>query len=84
MWRQTVRHVSVAEAKAKFSEIIQAVEAGEDIRITRHGTPVVRLMAEQPKNDRPVDLARLRRWRAETPPSSMSAVDLIRADRDAR
>lgn len=79
-----MRQVSVAEAKAKFSEIIQAVEAGEDIRITRHGTAVVRLVAEQPKNDRPVDMARLRRWRAETPPSTISSVDLIRADRDAR
>ncbi len=78
-----MRSVSVAEAKAHLSEIIQAVEAGEDIRITRHGTPVARVVSEYSRLDRPVDMARLRRWRAETPPSSMSAVDLIRAERDA-
>jgi prevent-host-death family protein len=79
-----MRQVSVAEAKAKLSEILQSVEAGEDVRITRHGKTIARLMSEQVQPDRPVDVERLRRWRAETPPSSVSAVDLIRADRDAR
>ena len=33
--------VSVAEAKAKLSEIIRRVEAGEDVTITRRGKPVI-------------------------------------------
>jgi prevent-host-death family protein len=78
-----MRHVSVAEAKAKFSEIIQAVEAGEDIRITRHGTAVVRLVAEQVLNDRPIDIVRLKRWQLQTPPSSATAAEIMRAERDA-
>ncbi len=78
-----MRQVSVAEAKAKLSEIIQAVEAGEDIRITRHGSPVVRLVSEHAQPRKSIDIERLRRWRAETPPSAISAVDLVRADRDA-
>jgi antitoxin (DNA-binding transcriptional repressor) of toxin-antitoxin stability system len=77
-----MRNVSVAEAKAHLSEIIQAVEAGEDIRITRHGKPVARLVREHTRAGRPIDVERLRRWQAETPMSSISAVDLIRAERD--
>jgi prevent-host-death family protein len=32
-----MRTVQVVEAKAKFSALIVAVEAGEEIAITRHG-----------------------------------------------
>ena len=32
--------VSVAEAKAKLSELLKQVEAGENITITRRGKPV--------------------------------------------
>ncbi len=32
--------VSVAEAKAKLSEILKQVEAGENVTITRRGKPV--------------------------------------------
>ncbi len=34
---------SVAEAKSKFSELIDRALAGEDVIITRHGEPVVEL-----------------------------------------
>lgn len=78
-----MRDISVAEAKAHFSEIIQAVEAGEDIRITRHGTPVVRIVAEQAPVRKPIDIEQLRKWRDELPYSHIPAVDLIRADRDS-
>jgi prevent-host-death family protein len=77
-----VRQVSVAEAKAKFSEIIQAVEAGEDIRITRHGTPVVRLVAEQRHPLKSVDIEQLRRWLTELPYSDVDSGTLIREIRD--
>jgi prevent-host-death family protein len=33
-------NVSVAEAKAKFSELLKRAEAGEEIVVTRHGKPV--------------------------------------------
>ena len=38
--------VSIAEAKNQFSSLIHAVEQGEDVVLTRHGKPVVRLIAE--------------------------------------
>ena len=40
--------ISVAEAKARFSEILKRAEAGETIVVTRHGKPVVRLESAQP------------------------------------
>ena len=38
--RRYVVEVSVAEAKAKLSELLKQVEAGENVTITRRGKPV--------------------------------------------
>jgi prevent-host-death family protein len=38
--------VGTYEAKARLSELLDRVEAGETVVITRHGRPVSRLMAE--------------------------------------
>jgi antitoxin (DNA-binding transcriptional repressor) of toxin-antitoxin stability system len=38
-------NVSVAEAKAKFSELLKRAEAGEEIVVTRHGKPVATIGA---------------------------------------
>ncbi len=40
-----MRSVAVFEAKNRFSELLSAVEHGEEITITRHGAPVARLVA---------------------------------------
>lgn len=40
-----MRTIAVYEAKNRFSEMIAAVELGEEITITRHGAPVARLVA---------------------------------------
>jgi len=37
-------NMSIAEAKAKFSELVKRAEAGEEVLITRHGKVVARLM----------------------------------------
>jgi prevent-host-death family protein len=36
-----------SDAKAKFSELLDQVERGRTIRITRHGKPVARLVPER-------------------------------------
>ena len=38
------KSVGISDAKAHFSELLDNVSAGEEITITRHGTPVVRLV----------------------------------------
>lgn len=44
-----MRTVQVVEAKARFSALLAAVEAGEEIAITRHGKVVARLVPERPR-----------------------------------
>ena len=45
-----MRRLNVAQAKAQLSALLDAVEAGEDVEITRRGVPVARLTraAERP------------------------------------
>ncbi|MCP9808502.1 type II toxin-antitoxin system prevent-host-death family antitoxin [Cyanobium sp. HWJ4-Hawea] len=45
-----MRSLNVAQAKARLSALLDAVESGEDVQITRRGVPVARLTraAEQP------------------------------------
>lgn len=43
-----MRTVGVFEAKQNFSQLLDAVEAGEEVRITRHGKEVVRMLPVTP------------------------------------
>ncbi len=36
-------NVPIAEAKAKFSELVKRAEAGEEVLVTRHGKVVARV-----------------------------------------
>jgi prevent-host-death family protein len=44
--------VSVTEAKGQLTELVRRAEAGEEIVLTRHGHPAVRLVAVQAAPDR--------------------------------
>ncbi len=44
--------IPLSEAKAKFSDLIRRVEAGEEIVITRNGKPVARLSMPEPEVSR--------------------------------
>ncbi|MDZ7867119.1 type II toxin-antitoxin system prevent-host-death family antitoxin [Acidovorax sp.] len=46
-----MQSVGIYEAKSRFSALIELVEQGEEVRITRHGKEVVRLL---PVRRRPV------------------------------
>jgi antitoxin (DNA-binding transcriptional repressor) of toxin-antitoxin stability system len=41
-----MRLMNLAEAKAQLSAVVDSVEAGEEIVITRRGKPVARIVAE--------------------------------------
>ena len=74
---------SVAEAKAQLSAIIDIVERGETVTITKRGKPVVNIV---PANALPIkpklDLAELRAIREMTPRMKTSSVEIIRQMRD--
>ena len=40
-----MRTVAIFEAKNRLSELLNAVEQGEEITITRHGNPVARIVS---------------------------------------
>lgn len=40
--------IGAFEAKTKFSELLDRVERGEEIVVTRHGKPVARLVPDEP------------------------------------
>jgi prevent-host-death family protein len=74
--------VSLADAKAHLSALIDRVEAGESIEITRRGKPVARLTAATSPR-KPVDLAMLQSLTATMTPSDQNAGDFVRAMRDS-
>lgn len=48
-----MKAVAIFEVKNRLSELVAAVEHGEEITITRHGSPVARLVAISTKLPRP-------------------------------
>jgi prevent-host-death family protein len=55
----TMKTIAVFEAKNRFSELLAAVAHGEEVTITRHGSPVARLVAIG-TNAQPSEQQRLR------------------------
>jgi prevent-host-death family protein len=73
--------ISLPEAKAHLSELVDRVEAGESIAITREGKPVARLSAVATPRKR-IDAASLRVLTATTPPQALGAADQVLSMRD--
>ncbi len=75
-------HVSVAEAKAHLSEILDRVESGEEVVITRRGKVVARLTRDGRKTSQAIDFERLRAFRDSMPMAKAGAGAFIRKVRD--
>jgi prevent-host-death family protein len=73
--------VNLADAKAHLSRLVEQVEAGDSIDITRRGKPVARLTAVN-KPRKPIDALLLRAVTDATPPQRETAADLVRSMRD--
>lgn len=61
------KSISVAKAKATFSDCIRQVEVGSPVLITRHGKPVAALV-------RAADLEHLERLRKAGPESGLAGI----------
>ncbi|MBF0391962.1 MAG: type II toxin-antitoxin system prevent-host-death family antitoxin [Alphaproteobacteria bacterium] len=73
--------VSLAQAKAHLSELLDQVESGEDVLITRHGRPVAHLTpVGRPKQALRID--DLAAFRAAMPGLRRPSADLLREARD--
>ena len=73
--------INLADAKARLSELVDRVEAGDSIDITRRGKPVARLIAVAKPRKR-VDETLLRALTATMPPQTEGVADLVRSMRD--
>jgi prevent-host-death family protein len=68
--------VSVAEAKAKLSELLRRVEEGEEVTITRRGKPMAVMSALR------TALPSRRAWRKKQRELEPDSAELIRRMRD--
>jgi prevent-host-death family protein len=80
-------HHSVVEAKNNLSDLIARAENGEEVVITRHGTPVAELKAVKSagKGPRPMteaDFAWLDANRIKLKPGAPDSATLVRQMRD--
>ena len=74
--------INLADAKAHLSELVDRVEAGASIDITRRGKAVARLTAPATSR-KPIDAGMLRALTAALPPQTQDAAELVRALRDS-
>ncbi|MEI7951982.1 MAG: type II toxin-antitoxin system Phd/YefM family antitoxin [Synechococcaceae cyanobacterium ELA182] len=74
-----MRTVGLAEAKAQLSALLDAVEAGEEVVITRRGQPVARVVRDPgPGGTNPDWIQQLRQLHGDQPGPAGSAVQLLR------
>ena len=74
-----MKTVTLAEAQAQLSSLIELVEAGEEIVIIKDGLPIARIVLNPASSQQ---LPSLVEFRAKQPWQSESAGDFIRRLRD--
>lgn len=74
----------VAEAKNRFTHLLDQVEEGQRVIITRHGKPVAELrpLPVLSSQDRKAKLLEISARAAQRPPIGITALELINLDRD--
>lgn len=80
-------HISVSDAKAQLTELVRRAEGGDEVVLTRHGHPAVRLVAVKRAVDRKTRRTLLEKLRATAaakatpgPGAARSQDDLYDAD----
>lgn len=56
-----MKHIQASEAKAKFAELLDQVERGETIAITRHGKVIAQIKPAQKDDSKEAARAAMRR-----------------------
>ncbi|NOT81419.1 MAG: type II toxin-antitoxin system prevent-host-death family antitoxin [Gallionella sp.] len=74
--------MSLAHAKAHLSELLNTVESGVEVVITRHGHPVARVLPASPIKQM-LPLQHLAALRQQIPARQTSSAELLRELRDA-
>ena len=79
-----MREIQASEAKIHLSQLLDKVEQGETLVITRHGRPIARIVPESDRHQEEVDraLAGIRELGKRT--GRISANDLLSARDEGR
>jgi prevent-host-death family protein len=70
-----MREIGAFEAKNKLGQLLDLVEQGEEITITRHGKEVARLVPARPPRSRDEARAALQRMRARAEQRKLGRFD---------
>ena len=73
--------VNLAQAKARLSEILDKVEAGQEVVITRRGKAIAQVSAISGPR-KPLPLEELAAFRATMPRQSRPSTEILRKMRD--
>jgi len=73
--------VSLAQAKARLSALLDKVEAGEEVIITRHGRPVANI-GPVARQKQPLPVEKLATFRGRMPRWRKDSASLVREMRD--
>jgi prevent-host-death family protein len=73
--------VSLAQAKAHLSELLDKVEAGEEVVITRRGRAVAHILSAT-RTKKPLRLKKLAEFRAAMPALRRPSAELMRELRE--
>lgn len=79
-----MQKVNVREARRLISRLLDAVAAGEEIVIMRHGKPAARLIPPYQEEMGNIRFPDRSAFRAMIPPTKFTAAELIRKMRDER
>lgn len=79
-----MKTVAIYEMKANLSHLLDQVEAGEEITVTRRGVPIARLIPEHPpvKPDVGGLIKRMKSSRRKSTLEGLNLNDLIEEGRD--
>ncbi len=76
-----MRQIQASEAKTKFLQLLDDVERGDTLIITRHGKPIARLVPEQERRQAEIEWA-LKEIRALRPKFGRITVKELLSARD--
>jgi len=76
-----MKSVSLADAKARLSALVEEAHSGEEVFITRHGKPMARLVPIE-RRRKPIDIEALKAFAASMPYQAEGTGDFIRRMRD--
>lgn len=81
-----MKTLQFTEAKARLSELLDEVERGEVINITRHGKTVARIVRpEDDERERRQDaVRRIQEWRKTLPKTDITVEEILSARDEGR